>query len=490
MRRTALSLALAAFAGLAAGGAALWALLPPHTRVPERVDRVFSRVVLVEPGRAPRAVARLRVADGAIAASTESASGAEPVDAPDLSGLYVSPGLSDLHVHYPPRLAVGQAELWSLLLLAHGVTSIRETGSVDGSVFAVREAIRAGRFPGPRIFACGAILDGEPPSFPSNRVLTRPERARAAVADLASQGADCIKAYNMLSPETLAALREAAAAARLPVIGHVPHAVPFEAAGVVDVQHGTGAVLVDRERVGRLDFRAEDWETLDDARIAFVARVSLEQDIAHTPTLVNARMRRLLTDAEEARVQMATDTGLRHLPHFWPEVWRAIWRPPFAAGDARGEALHELFRRRQARLTAALHAAGVRIHAGTDTLMPFVAPGASLLGELADLVAAGIPPESVFEIATREAGRSLGLPGLGTLQPGAPADLLFLRSDPSRDPTAFARIEAVLADGRLYRRADLDDMLAAADAHFRGRFYSAVMGWLAALLRNGFAPDG
>jgi len=489
LRRVAIALGLAVLAPSAIIGAATWALLPPRAPAPERIDRVFSDVVLIEAGRPARPVGQLRIADGVIAAIGETRAAAR-ADTADLAGLYVSPGLADLHVHYPPRLAVGNAELWSLLLLAHGVTSVRETGSIDGSVFSVREAIRAGRYPGPRIFACGRILDGDPPSFPSNRVIASPVQAREAVASLARQGADCIKVYNTLSQQALAALREAAAAAQLPLIGHVPHAVPFESAGLVDVQHGTGAVEVDRERVGRLDFRAEDWQTMDDARIAFIAQVSLEQDIAHTPTLVNARMRRLLTDPRAAQLQMARDTGLRHLPRFWPDVWRAIWGAPFGAGDARGEAMHELFRSRQTRMTAGLHSAGVRIHAGTDTLMPYVAPGASLLGELADLTAAGIPSASVFEIATREAGRSLGLPGLGTLALGAPADLVFLRSDPSQNLAAFAQIEAVLADGRLYRRADLDARLAAADAHFQGRFYSAVMGSLATLLRDRFRPGG
>ena len=104
-------------------------------------------------------------------------------------------------------------------------------------------------------------------------------------------------------------------------------------------------------------------------------------------------------------------------------------------------------------------------------------------------MAAGIAPDDVWEIATREAGRSLGLPGLGTLEVGAPADLVFLRSDPSGNLAAFQEIVAVLADGRLYRRAELDAMLAATDAHFHGAFYSGVMDAVVALLQGRFAPD-
>jgi cytosine/adenosine deaminase-related metal-dependent hydrolase len=140
-------------------------------------------------------------------------------------------------------------------------------------------------------------------------------------------------------------------------------------------------------------------------------------------------------------------------------------------------------------MTVGLHNAGVRIHAGTDTLMPFVAPGSSLLGELDELVAAGIVPDDVWRIATREAGQSLGVPGVGTLDVGAPADLVFLRSNPAGNIAAFSEIEAVLADGRLYRRADLDAMLAAMDAHFHGALYSSVMDVAMALVRGMFAPD-
>jgi len=59
--------------------------------------------------------------------------------------------------------------------------------------------------------------------------------------------------------------------------------------------------------------------------------VSQAQGIAHTPTLVDARMRRLLVNAADATV-VARDSGLRHLPRFWFGVWRFLWAPPFATG--------------------------------------------------------------------------------------------------------------------------------------------------------------
>jgi imidazolonepropionase-like amidohydrolase len=170
------------------GGALVAALRPPALAVSERRDWVFRNVTLVEAGRPPRPGRTLQIRSGRIAPSPLP----RAAEAPDLAGLYVAPGLIDMHVHYPPKLAVGNIELWSLLLLSHGVTSVRETGSIDGSIFEVRAAIRRGARPGPRIFACGEILDGPDPSFPSNRVVRTASEAREAVRDLAARGADCV----------------------------------------------------------------------------------------------------------------------------------------------------------------------------------------------------------------------------------------------------------------------------------------------------------
>ena len=501
MKRVALLLTIVPAQLLLVLGALSLTLQAPRMDVPQKENWVFRNVTLVEAGRQPRPGSTLRIEGGVIAQAdgeTEATPRAlggpdgktsnchpDPSEAADLAGLYVAPGLTDLHVHYPPKIAVGNTELWSLLLLAHGVTSIRETGSI----FEVREAIRDGQFPGPRIFACGRMLDGEHPSFPSNLVVATPEAARGAVLDMASKGADCIKAYNMLSADALGAIRETAAEKGLPLIGHSPHSVPFEEAGLIDLQHGTGAVQIDPELIGQWDFRDEDWLTMDADRIAHVARVSLEQDIAHTPTLINSRMRLLLVEGAPMAEAVARDSGLRHLPRYWSMAWQTIWGPPFIPGDDEREASNAMFQAQQTAMTVELHKAGVRIHAGTDTLMPFVAPGSSLHGELSEFVKAGIAGEEVWEIATREAGRSLGLRGLGTLDLGAPAELIFLRSNPHDGIAALSEIEAVLADGRLYRRSDLDAMLAAADAHFLGAFYSGVMDTVAALAQGQFAPD-
>src|SRR5258708_29816344 len=68
--------------------------------------------------------------------------------------------------------------------------------------------------------------------------------------------------------------------------------------------------------------------------------------------------------------------------------------------------------------------------------------------------------------ATRAAGDRLGIDGSGRLQPGAPADILLYRRDPTLAIDNLASLEAVIAAGRLYRVADLKRALQSSQAYF------------------------
>ena len=163
------------------------------------------------------------------------------------------------------------------------------------------------------------------------------------------------------------------------------------------------------------------------------------------------------------------------LPHFYAALsWDPRGFPWYEELDAgywaRARQAMEIARR----VVAALSRAGVRIHAGTDVGNPFLVPGASPHEQLRQLVGAGLTPEEAWVATTRAPGESLHVPGLGTLAPGAPADLLLFREDPTRDLAALATLEAVVADGRLYRRGTLDDALRAAQRVYRGWVYDTV----------------
>jgi imidazolonepropionase-like amidohydrolase len=99
--------------------------------------------------------------------------------------------------------------------------------------------------------------------------------------------------------------------------------------------------------------------------------------------------------------------------------------------------------------------------------------------ELRLLVAAGLSAEDAWVAATRGAGESLGVPGLGVVVPGAPADVLLFRDDPTRDLRALSTLQAVVARGRLYPRADLEAAIAEHRALHESVVYDTVVTALA-----------
>ena len=456
---------------LLAAAALLWAIVPPAPlSLPPR-GVVLADVTVINPGSDRQAGRTLRIAGDRIA-SIQAAAPEPDADA-RFSGAYLIPGLIDMHVHFPPDTGLRQAELFAFLFLDHGVTTVRDAGDVDGTATApAREGVRSGAFPGPRVFACGPFLDGEPPIWKNTLVVSEPGQAAAAVAKVAEGGFDCVKVYDGLTPESLAAVREAAAEKGFPVIGHVPRRVPFEVARLDDVQHLTGVAAPPGGDLRPFPKNMVAWSQVDDARMDFIVETSQRLRIAHTPTLVAGERMRAMRDY--ASLRESPDAKL--LPRFYRDV---IWSPreglpvlrrleaeDFAVLDDAGE--------RGARLVQRLHAAGVRIFAGSDTQNPFVVPGASLWRELRLLVAAGLTPEQALAAATTLPGEFLRLPGLGRLEPGAPADLLVLRADPTRDLGALDSLEAVIADGRVYTREQLDAQLARYREHSEGVLYDTL----------------
>lgn len=80
-----------------------------------------------------------------------------------------------------------------------------------------------------------------------------------------------------------------------------------------------------------------------------------------------------------------------------------------------------------------LHAAGVRMVAGTDAANPGTAHGASLHPELELLVRAGLTPVEALRAATSAPVAALKLPDRGRIAPNAPADLVLVNGDPTQD---------------------------------------------------------
>jgi imidazolonepropionase-like amidohydrolase len=438
---------------------AWFSLQPPSIKVPPQ-GVVLQDVTIVNPSVEKRRVEILSVRGSTIHIISDNADA--PSIMPDgggdmrFAGSYVLPGLIDMHVHYPSRF---NRELHSLLYLMHGVTTVREMGNLDDSIFETRKMIDAGEFPGPRIFTGGKIVDGMPPAWPGSMVVENANEAEAAVNRLAISGADFVKVYSNISSESLSAIRQVATEHSLPVVGHPPITVPLEKAGIEDVQHLLGIWP---------EYYWNKWEDISEDRITEVVQISLERNITHTPTIT------MWDRLSQINNQDLRDSDLaRFMPRYFRQL---VWNPetglpnirnvPPAEFDELAETIPAI-----KKIVGRLHRAGVRIHAGTDATMPYVVPGISLHEELYHLKDAGLTTEEVWTAATRYSGDSLGEPMLGTIQAGAPADFLIFAEDPTQDLSALSSLQAVIARGRLYTKEDLDEAYDRHRVHFEGYFY-------------------
>jgi hypothetical protein len=358
-------------------------------------------------------------------------------------------------------------------------------GSADGAAYAIRDEIARGDYPGPRVLSCGRVLDGDPPTRPNNVVVGTPAEARAAVREAAAQGARCIKLYNMLAREVVLAVADEAERAGLPIVAHVPHSVSLtEASYIADVAHFTGVPIPsDPALRGLDDYLNADFAAVSDARLAEVVEAARRLGTIHTPAVVNEQSRRTLTD----ETRWPPHAQIAVLPDFWRTVWSTIWVAPNRGAK---EPSYAGFLAREGALIRALHAAHATLYAGTDTLMPFVAPGAALHEEIRNFAGLGFTAEQALATATTAPGRFWKDRSYGRIAVGLPADLLLLRDDPTRALDALETIDTVIADGRIYPKAQLDAWVERYRAHFHAWLYESVMHALVGTLAARYDPPG
>jgi hypothetical protein len=254
-------------------------------------------------------------------------------------------------------------------------------------------------------------------------------------------------------------------------VGHVPAAVPFAEAHLDDVQHLTGIPSEPtrgaQSPAGLIEALLRSWTDLDEERIRSAVQASLEQNVAHTPTIfVIDQLSRL---NEHALLSAEPDAQL--LPRYYREIF---WRP---AGFSdlpswpNGQTIRANFRS----VVRRLHEAGVTVRVGTDVLNPFVVPGTAMHKEMRNLTECGLTLEQVWAAATRGNGAALAVEGLGVVAAGSPADLLVFTQDPTRDLAALATLEAVVADGRFYSKQELDGAVARQRRTFESWLYDRLM---------------
>jgi imidazolonepropionase-like amidohydrolase len=112
-----------------------------------------------------------------------------------------------------------------------------------------------------------------------------------------------------------------------------------------------------------------------------------------------------------------------------------------------------------------MNRAGVVLVAGTDSSVPPRIPGFALHDELVALVDAGLTPLEALRAATINAATVMKkTDDFGAIARGKRADMVLLEANPLDDIRNTQRIAAVVFRGQLLQRADLDRLLALAEA--------------------------
>ena len=341
-----------------------------------------------------------------------------PVDY-DLRGLTVLPGWIDAHVHIawsfgkdgkngspggaPEEVAYQVASNAWVTLMA-GFTTVQSVGSPAD--LPLRDAIRKGLLPGPRILTAVEVLTGR------GEQTGTPDEIRAFVRKQKEEGADLIKIFAnysvrrpemMISEEQLNAACDEARKQGLRTLVHAYKDAVRAAtlAGCTEIEHGVLATDDD------LKLMAEKGTYLDpQAGLVWENYLANRERFVGTPGFPNS---------------LEGFAGMQSLIPIY----------------------HEFMRR-------AMKIQGLKIVFGTDALAGAHGRNAE---EFIDRVGdVGIDPMEAMVSANSLGARALGMADqIGSIAPGLQADIIALDGDPLKDIAAVRRVVFVMKGGIVYK---------------------------------------
>jgi imidazolonepropionase-like amidohydrolase len=403
-----------------------------------------NSVVLIEGERVTRVG---RVGDVAVP------SGAEVIST---EGMSVLPGLWDMHVHlminghsdyahwdrtYLPMLQDVIMPASARQLLLAGVTSARDLGAPLAPSIAVRDAINAGRIPGPTLYVSGPFLQHEP--YPGTEAFRWGVKgaadARDKVRTLARARVDVIKLIDQdeMTMEEVRAVVDEAHRNRIPVVAHAHR--PEE------IRRGLLAGVDNFEHTGL----ASSPEYPDDVMELLRARTArgAAGPLFWTPTIEGLMNYEYVRDNPEKLDDPSWHVGL----------------PDSVVADIKNSLVHpdrlsyfQITPQRRptlARKFQQLRESGVVLLIGTDSGIPMKFHSQSTWNELDVWVnRLGVDPMAAIRAATYWPAVMMKVDrDVGTVSEGKYADIIAVRGDVLRYISLLQDVDVVVKRGVRYK---------------------------------------
>ena len=373
-----------------------------------------------------------------------------PVDILDFPDMTLMPGMVDCHTHnngfgdgrvgddvatLPDEVLTLQSARNARSSLFSGVTSIRENGPKNRTMFRLRDAIQDGRETGPRMVLCGrpvSIIGGHMGYFGSE--VTGPIEARAMTRQLIKEGADYIKiTATGGSTRTSFPLLPSFNVDELTAITDEAHKFgKLTAAHCVSTQGTINCLDAGVDMIIHCIFKEPDGE--DSFRVDVAERIG-EQGAYVNPTLHVARA------SIWALQHRKRDGGLT-------EDEKSALDEQRRSFDARMEHCRRMIEM------------GIKVITGSDSSWGDYQLGNTVY-ETECLVMAGFSAAEGVRSVTGDAAAALGTDdAVGTLDPGKEADIIVVDGNPAQDINDLWNVREVFLAGRRIDRGSGESLAA------------------------------
>lgn len=357
----------------------------------------------------------------------------------DGKGLYVMPGLIDMHVHaFDPAAFI--------IALSHGVTHLRLLNGVKEHLVWRKELADGSRI-GSTITVSSPIISG----FKNARMhysAHTPMDATRAVAKAKQQGYDLIKAYGNLTAPVLNALLSEAKKQNIPVAKHGPHPV-------ADMEWNALSGLQSLEHVediyqGPLNYRM-DQEKLDETIIKLK---SLHTSI--TPTLNIFWHLTQISEQKQAYIDALPKDYISPIIAL-EEKHNQVKRWVNSSDEMVKHNIKTLALLQE--ITRQLYQAELSLLVGSDSGMLLSPHGLATHTEMALMQQAGLPAIAVLRAATINAAKTLGKESwMGQVAVGYTADLILSEQNPLENLRTLQQPVAVIKHGRILFSSELQQL--------------------------------